>query len=69
MKFTKASFATHVSLIVRSATFEAGQLAQGMWNPLFCSDDASGDALRFCSEMQRYIDEVKKAALGQGGDK
>lgn len=62
MTITNAAFATHVSAIVRTATHEAGGLAFGMWNPNFCSADASGDALRFCNEMEHLLENIKVKA-------
>jgi hypothetical protein len=60
--FTKAAFATHVASMARLATIEASELAQGMWNPMFCSNDASDSVRRFCEEMQSRLDNLQEAA-------
>ena len=59
MDSTKATFARHVSRIVRRATLEAGELAEGMFNPLFCSDSAVTHARSFCDELRRELDHIE----------
>lgn len=71
MSFPKSAFATHVAAIVRRATFESAELAQGMWNPLFCSDDATENVRRFCEEVQRQLDDLQTCCArinGQCGE-
>lgn len=63
MGFPKSSYARHVAAIVRRATFESSQLAEGMWNPMFCSCDASDDVRRFCEEMQAQLDALQSSAV------
>lgn len=67
MAFTKAAFARHVAVVVRRATLESAELAQGMWNPMFCDDDAGTIARRFCEEMQRHIDDIQTHCINVTG--
>lgn len=65
MSFAKSSYATHVAAIMRRVTFESAELAQGMWNPNFCSSDATQNARSFCEEMQRSLDAITDRIRGQ----
>ena len=56
--FTKAAYATHVAGILLLASRESAELAQGMWNPDFCSSDATDCAVMFCESLKDGVDEM-----------
>lgn len=58
-QMTKAVFARQVSRIVRRATMEAARLADGMWNPNFCSSDAIDEATSFCTDIRLEIENIE----------
>lgn len=61
--FTKAMFARDVSRIVRRSTLEAGELAEGMHNPLFCSSEVITQAKQFCEELRRKLDHIENQCM------
>jgi hypothetical protein len=60
MTFTKAAFATHLAVIARTAVMAQAGLAQGMWNPNFCSSSATDIALSICEDLEATIKQIRK---------
>ncbi len=61
--FDHAKMAVAVSRIARLVSQETANLAEGMWNPAFCSADASDRALMFFSDLRSQIDRYSEQAL------
>jgi hypothetical protein len=62
-RFTKAMYARQVSRIVRRSTLESGELAEGMWNPMFCSADAIPHAKSFCEAIRHELDAIETMCM------
>ena len=58
---TKATLAIHVTGIALIALRAADDLADGMWNPLFCSDDGTDTARRIVTELKERIIAMERA--------
>jgi hypothetical protein len=54
--FTHAVYARDVGFIMRRVAAEASSMAEGMWNPQFCSADATAYAVDFLQDIRARLD-------------
>lgn len=57
---TKAELAKRVACMTREAAAVSAALAEGMWNPDFCSSDAADYAIGFLQDMRSHLDHIEK---------
>jgi hypothetical protein len=60
MPINNAQFARLVSKITRMTSQVQADLAQGMWNPDFCSSECSSLALSLCGDLRDKIGDIEK---------
>lgn len=58
--FTNAALATYVANVARLSVGASAHLATGMWNPDFCSADATDYALSVCEDLQMQLKHIRK---------
>jgi hypothetical protein len=58
-KMTNANLAHHLIGVAKLVSQERDYLASGMWNPAFCSADATNRAEDLCDELSRRIVHIK----------
>lgn len=61
-RMTNADFARRVSLITRIGAQYGHELAQGMWNPDFCSADVGAALGFFLKDIEPHMDWLRGAA-------
>lgn len=59
---TNAVLASQIARLTRLASNGNAYLAAGMWNPHFCSADASDYAMSFCEDVRQIIDWIEKVS-------
>jgi hypothetical protein len=62
MAITHAEFARTISRMIRDMAGIAAELAEGMHNPNFCSDDATQDVRWFVEDIGAHIEHLRKRA-------
>ena len=68
-EMTKAQYGRLVARINVLAAQEMRSLSEGMWNPAFCSSEATLEADAFCDVVQRLLDEIRRrAALAEDNE-
>lgn len=58
--FDNADLALRISLISRIAAQYTHELAYGMWNPDFCSDEPGWAGDRFVEEIEPHLEQIRK---------
>lgn len=66
MAITHAEFARTLARMIRDMSSVATGLAEGMWNPNFCSADASRDVMYLVEDIERRIEHLRKRASEPG---
>lgn len=61
-QITHADMARYLAQIARTATMAQVSLAEGMWNPDFCSAECSIYALSICEDLRVKLDALEKRA-------
>lgn len=59
---TNAQFARTLARMIRDMSGIAAGLAEGMWNPAFCSADAAQDVRWFVEDIGARIEHLRKRA-------
>jgi len=58
--YTKADFAAAIGKIARTAVMVQCDLANGMWSPALCADDATHLAVSVYEDLQAKLDDIKR---------
>lgn len=56
---SKAVFARHVAKVMRDSALRMAELAEELWNPAFCSQDAINDAKDFAKSLRMAADRLE----------
>jgi hypothetical protein len=57
---SNAEFAFAISHVLRAASIATVTMAEGMWNPEFCSASAAMYAISIIDDLEHQIDNIKK---------
>ena len=57
---TNAEFAFAISHVLRTAAIATTGMAEGMWNPDFCSDTAGVYAISVVDDIEHQIKHLKR---------
>jgi hypothetical protein len=57
--YRKSELARHVAALARHVSAMNVELAEGMWNPMFCESDGRVEAIRFLEDVEMVIRHVR----------